>query len=630
MSERSSMKRLRRLGKELGGKTMPRVWGRRSFRQIRLRWWVPPTILVATLSARALGYEFETRPILMIAAGILAYNSLLALNFRRLAVNLEREPKRDRRLVILGVSLDYAAMFLLIHFTGGSASSLNYFFLFHVIFAAIQLRPGTAYLFAGTVITGTWILVYLQISRILPCHCMSFNGQSFCYLDRPGHLIANTLVFSATVAIMAILTSRIMARLRSRVKDLTEASKQVATLNDRFHSLYAMLRAIGTEDSLQPILDIVTRELAEAMKVKVVAVKLLSEDGRTLRFVAAHGLPEDFIEKKIVQLAESPLNREVIEGEVLMHGSIDADDKFQLHAELKELGIRSVAFAPLSLEKQVIGILGAYCYIPMRFDDEDTGFLRLAAELVAVAIESARSYEAVQELLDERSRFMLRVAHNMRAPLGASLSLLEVIRDGTLGPLTDRQSEYLSRVDLRLSNLNQTVGELLTLSRSRDLVRQLPAVDVLPADLAAMAESTFSERARGKGVGLDVEILDELPPVASHGDTLQQLVENLVSNAIKYTGEGGGVAVTFSRQGEWLRIEVADDGIGIPAAEQAGLFNEFFRASNAKKLAVEGTGLGLLLAKQTAERHGGSLRLASEEGVGTTVVVDLPFNSSVS
>ncbi len=104
-------------------------------------------------------------------------------------------------------------------------------------------------------------------------------------------------------------------------------------------------------------------------------------------------------------------------------------------------------------------------------------------------------------------------------------------------------------------------------------------------------------------------------------------MENLVSNAIKYTNEGGGVAVTFSRQGDWLRIEVADDGIGIPAAEQSGLFREFFRASNAKKLAEEGTGLGLLLAKQTAERHGGSLRLASEEGVGTTVVVDLPFKA---
>ncbi len=621
------MERMKRLGKELGGRTLPRVWGRRSFRQIRLRWWVPPTILVAGLSARVLGYEFQLRPILMIAAGILAYNSLLALTVHRTAVNLERDLKRDRRFVIVGVSLDYAAMFLLIHFTGGSASSLNYFFLFHVIFAAIQLRPGTAYLFAGTVITGTWILVFLQVSRVLPCHCMSFNGQSFCYLDRPGHLVANTLVFSATVAIMAILTSRIMSRLRNRVKGLREASKQVAALNERFHSLYAMLRAIGTEDSLQPILDIVTRELAASMKVKVVAVKLLSDDGRTLRFVAAHGLPEDFLEKKVVQLTESPLNREVIEGEVMAHGSIDADDQFQLHEELSELGIRSVAFAPLSLEKQVIGILGVYCLTPMRFNEEDTGFLRLAAELVAVAIESARSFEAVQELVDERSRFMLRVAHNMRAPLGASISLLEVIRDGTLGPLTDRQCEYLGRVDLRLSNLNQTVGELLTLSRSRDLVRHLPATAVLPSDLAGMIESTFSARARSKGVALDVEVLDELPPVASHGDTLQQLMENLVSNAIKYTGEGGGVAVTFSRQGDWLRIEVADDGIGIPAAEQSGLFREFFRASNAKKLAEEGTGLGLLLAKQTAERHGGSLRLASEEGVGTTVVVDLPFKA---
>jgi len=152
-------------------------------------------------------------------------------------------------------------------------------------------------------------------------------------------------------------------------------------------------------------------------------------------------------------------------------------------------------------------------------------------------------------------------------------------------------------------------------------------VDVIPAELAELTEQTFSERAAGKGVGLAVSAAEGLAAVTSHGDTLRQLMENLVSNAIKYTKAGGWVTVEFTAGPDGLRVIVDDTGIGIPAGEQAKLFTEFFRASNAKDVQEEGTGLGLALAKQTAERHGGTLRLCSEEGVGTTVTVDLPFRA---
>ena len=627
MTESSASKRLQALTRELGGRRLPRVWGRRSFWQVRLRWWVPPTIFASCGLARLLGYDFPLVPVLSIAIGILLYNTILALGLARAGVDLEREPKRDRRLAILEVALDYAAMFLLIFYTGGVGSPLIFFFLFHVIFAAIQFKARLVYLFAAIATLGMWLLLLLQVIEWLPCHDLYYRGQSFCILDSPGHTTATLLFYNATLITTAMLTTRIMARLRTRVRELTHTTGEVSALNYRLESLYAMLQVVGTERNLQPIMDIVVQELADAMVVKVAAVKLLDPDGKTLRFVAAHGLSQDFLDRKVVQLAESPLNRRVIDGETVVHGSIDADGRFQLRDELESMGIKSVAFAPLTLEGRVIGILGIYCVIPHRFDSEDSSFLRMAAELVAVAIENARSFEAVETLMKERSRFMLRVAHNMRAPLGASLSLMEVIRDGTMGELTARQAEYLGRVDLRLRTLNDTIGDLLTLARSKDLARDLPPVEVLPGELAKVTENTFTERAAAKGVGLTVLCAESLPPVTSHGDTLRQLMENLVSNAIKYTKSGGQVTVEFTTGSEGLRVIVDDTGIGIPAAEQGKLFTEFFRASNAKEVQEEGTGLGLALARQTAERHGGTLRLCSEEGVGTTVTVDLPFKA---
>jgi signal transduction histidine kinase len=103
------------------------------------------------------------------------------------------------------------------------------------------------------------------------------------------------------------------------------------------------------------------------------------------------------------------------------------------------------------------------------------------------------------------------------------------------------------------------------------------------------------------------------------------VLQNLVSNAIKYTPEGGTVGVRFSRHGaDEVRLEVEDTGIGIPLGEQDKLFREFFRASNAKKLTSEGTGLGLALVKQSVDRHRGRIDVKSAEGLGTTVVIDLP------
>ena len=106
---------------------------------------------------------------------------------------------------------------------------------------------------------------------------------------------------------------------------------------------------------------------------------------------------------------------------------------------------------------------------------------------------------------------------------------------------------------------------------------------------------------------------------------IEQMLENLVSNAIKYTPSGGRVSLTLgSGEPNHLRIEIRDTGIGIPVEEQSQLYGEFFRASNAKTVSEHGTGLGLAIVKQTAELHGGRIRVESKESEGTTFTVDLP------
>lgn len=434
------------------------------------------------------------------------------------------------------------------------------------------------------------------------------------------------LLLTASVVVAAALSVAFMRRRKGQERMAPETKDEVAQLNKKLNSLYAMLRAVGSKRRLDPVLEIVTSELAAVMEVPAVTVKLLSEDGKTLRYAAAHGLPAGFAEQKVVEVARSRLNRKVIEGETLVFGEVTEDHAFQLQDDLLAFGIRSVVFVPLSIEDRVIGILGAYSRERDHFTHADTGFFRLAAELVAIAIENARAYEAVQDLMQERSRFMLRVAHNMRAPLTSLISMLDLLYQGYLGEVGPEQAEHLRRMDRRLRTLSTAVGELLTLARSREGATEMERELVELKPLAARLRGTFDEEAARKGVTFRVDVPEDLPRVAGDARMLEQMLENLVSNAIKYTPAGGNVEVQIDRA-DGVRIQVRDTGIGIPRSEQPRVFSEFFRASNAKKVEEAGTGLGLAIVKQIVELHGGRIQMASDEGEGTSFLVDLPLQS---
>jgi signal transduction histidine kinase len=315
----------------------------------------------------------------------------------------------------------------------------------------------------------------------------------------------------------------------------------------------------------------------------------------------------------------------VIQGEPFVTGQVTASEMFQFGEALSEAHFQSVLFVPLNLEGRVIGILGAYCEKADRFGTEEVNFFRLTARLVAVAVENARAYEAVTAMSQERTWFMMKVAHNLRAPLAGMLSILEVVRDGYLGPINDSQSEYLRRLDRRARTMLALVNELMALSRNRQRREADPAAATELTVLARRVQRTFQDKAAEKRIGFQVSLVEGLPDVRGRLETVEQMLENLVSNAIKYTPADGSVEVRFARANGTVRIEVSDTGIGIPVEDRAKLFTEFFRAENAKAMEEVGTGLGLAIVKDIVDQLGGRIFMESEQGVGTIFVVHLPI-----
>jgi signal transduction histidine kinase len=216
------------------------------------------------------------------------------------------------------------------------------------------------------------------------------------------------------------------------------------------------------------------------------------------------------------------------------------------------------------------------------------------------------------------------VSHELRTPLTSIQGYLELVLDGEAGELNDEQRQYLATVSRNSERLLRLVGDLLLVAQTDAGKLDLILGDV---DLATLVrESVESARppAAAKQIQLEVSV-DELPPLRGDRARLAQLIDNLVSNALKFTLEGGRVTVSLGRGDGCVVLEVQDTGIGIPKAEQEQLFDRFFRTRGATSRAIQGTGLGLSIARTIAESHGGQISFVSVEEVGTTFRVELPL-----
>lgn len=604
---------------------VPGVWGRRTRWYSRSRWTIAPLIILSVLGARALGFEFSFAPVLVIAVLHPIYNSVLVWSYRRVesAGHTEDSP-RVQVLLLLEVLADYLAMFGLIYFTGGAHSPLTLFLIFHVILAATQFSKRRAFMFASWAALGIWIIFFLHESAAVVVPPILFHGES---IVRDQGMILSVLrlcFLTATLILVGLITGKIMESLRRRVDQVAETTRMYSDTSEKLGSLYAIVGSMGAERRIQPILDLVAAQLDSVFENASVTIALLNDDGTALRIVASHGFSDDFFADREIEVGNSGFHNRVLLGETMVQGTLQEQDPHPLRRHLHGLGVRSLIVARMAADGRPIGTIGLYSSRPDRFRDIDAKFLEMIAELVAIAVEDARANEENEGLVKERTRLMLEVAHNLRAPLGASMGLLDLVVSGYSGSVDGEARVPLERVMERLKSLDDTVGELLQIAKSRDWAREIPDVVVQVGDLAREVESTFRSEAEKRKVRFHVDLEDGLPTVESGGDLVAKILENLVSNAIKYTPEGGDVHLSVSSPDPArVRITVADTGIGIPANEQDRLFHEFFRATNAKKLHVTGTGLGLAFIKQAVDRHRGHLSLESEEGKGTRVTVDL-------
>ncbi|MHC4394260.1 MAG: sensor histidine kinase [Planctomycetota bacterium] len=225
-----------------------------------------------------------------------------------------------------------------------------------------------------------------------------------------------------------------------------------------------------------------------------------------------------------------------------------------------------------------------------------------------------------------KDEYVLRVTHDIKGHLAAIQSCLDAVAKGLVGPLNERQSDLINRADVRTHKVSRFVKTLLKLTKMR-LDNNLE-MDVFSfGDVISNVLAGVESKARDKSIVLNSNIESSVDKIFGNRFSIEEAVTNLLLNAIKYTEANGTVKIKAQENGECVLVEVADTGIGIPQTEAAKVFDEFYRARNARKVEKDGTGLGLSIVKQIIERHHGKIWVESQEGIGTKFSFTLPKTS---
>ncbi len=224
-----------------------------------------------------------------------------------------------------------------------------------------------------------------------------------------------------------------------------------------------------------------------------------------------------------------------------------------------------------------------------------------------------------------RSDFVSMVAHEIRNPLSAVAAQLKVVLDGLAGEVTEKQREILTRAKERLGGLSDLTSELLDLSR---IESGLISQEKEHLDMAELLERQVEfQRPRAEAGSLVLEWVPppaKLRPVLGNRRNIEEVLSNLIGNAVNYTPQGGRISVSAAMEHDYVRVSVSDTGFGIPAEDLDRIFLPFYRVKNEKTRFIIGTGLGLAIVKKIVEAHHGFIRVESEVGRGSSFHVHLP------
>lgn len=391
-------------------------------------------------------------------------------------------------------------------------------------------------------------------------------------------------------------------------------SREARTLHD-------VAATVSHDRQTQTALGAVVSIIAKYLEADTVAFLLVDEKtGDLVVQPGAYGLESEEMLYRVPASDENSSSARVFRtGDCFLTGDAQ-NDPGTIARYAKLWKIHSLMTVPIRTERQPLGVLRVGSFKRDFFSKEHLELLKVIAGEAAVVVETAilnrrlaENAERLGTLNRIKDDFVSMVSHEFKTPLTTIMGFISVMLEGDTGPLTEQQRKFLTVTKNAVKRLEALVTELLDLSRLEGGVKmELSRINL--AGLLRTSVEGLRAQAEGAGKELVCDIPESLPWAMGDEKWLHLVMDNLVSNAVKFTRPGGKVRVSIADKGDFIMTSVADDGVGIPPEDQEHIFEKFYRARNAQ---VPGSGLGLAISREIVVKHGGKIWFESEPGKGT-------------
>ncbi|HEX4926708.1 MAG TPA: ATP-binding protein, partial [Burkholderiales bacterium] len=412
----------------------------------------------------------------------------------------------------------------------------------------------------------------------------------------------------------------------------TELSQSVAELR----ALADVSQAVNSTLDLQTVLEMIVTHAVRLSGADAGTIYVYDEDAAVFLPQANFGLGEAMVaalRDSRIMLGDTVVGRCALQRRPIQILDLDEERVYRLYDLLRGGGFRALIGVPLIREERVVGALvirrrEAGEYAPAVVRTLET----LAAQSV-LAIQNARLFHEIEEKSRQlevasrhKSEFLANMSHELRTPLNAIIGFSEALSERLFGEVNEKQAEYLADILESGRHLLSLINDILDLSKIEAGRMELETSEF---DLPRAIESTLilvRERAHRRGIALACEVDSQVGAIHADERKVKQVLLNLLSNALKFTPEGGRIDVRARRRDGAVEVSVSDTGVGIAPEDQAAVFEEF-RQVGAAARKIEGTGLGLAISRKLIELHGGSIELRSALGAGSTFTFTLPLGN---
>ena len=433
----------------------------------------------------------------------------------------------------------------------------------------------------------------------------------------------------ADQAVIAIENVRLFKELDERTNDLTRSVGELKALGE-------VGQAVSSTLDLETVLTRIVSHAVQLSGTDGGAIYEYDEPSEEFHLRATDHMEEELINALRANpprlgdgvVGRAATNREPVQVPDILEERAYAPRMRQM---LERFGFRASLAVPLLREERIIGGLVVRRKSTGEFRPEVIELLKTFATQSVLAIQNARLFREIEEKSRQieaanrhKSEFLANMSHELRTPLNAIIGFSEVLQEKLFGELNEKQAEYTDDILTSGRHLLSLINEILDLSKveAGRMELELAAFD-LP--LAIDNARTFvRERATRHGITLDVDLDERLGEFVGDERKIKQILLNLLSNAVKFTPEGGRIGINAKQSDGSVERSVTDTGVGIAPEDQPKIFEEFRQVGTDYAHKVEGTGLGLTLAKKFVELHGGKIWVTSEAGKGSTFTFTLP------